>query len=441
MKFPGELKFPELDHPGVPVDFLVEGNQAELMLEGESLGRWSLYDVRADRLIASAFLVNLAGTEITFVADDPIDFAYRGVEHMANSWAGIKAKRVGARGIAVSRSRRGTIPSRIDEVRAAMEDNLHVTGQKPLAGEPAMPHSVQELGADTADEPVTGDWDRRDTEGVIPAIGAEGSQPAPATRPAESTPEPLPAGLTEQELRLEQERRRLEQERAELERQRAEAEQREANLFEAYRLEMERLEAEREELRRQAGEAAQHVETDVTPAGAIAEDVESPAEPHPVESSAVRSEAESEPEPEAAEPEPEPVAAEPEPSSSEAEPVTAESEPATAESEPVGAEGRSVLDLNEFEHGRDLTPPPPPPPPSPPPRPAEPVPGPGPAPPPEPALAGAAKEKAGLMGAVRAAFRGGAKDHAHQFIEAPGGIGITRYVCEECGYVSISVGN
>ncbi len=45
------------------------------------------------------------------------------------------------------------------------------------------------------------------------------------------------------------------------------------------------------------------------------------------------------------------------------------------------------------------------------------------------------------MGAVKAAFRGGPRDHDHQFVEAPGGIGITRYVCEECGYVSISVGS
>jgi hypothetical protein len=43
------------------------------------------------------------------------------------------------------------------------------------------------------------------------------------------------------------------------------------------------------------------------------------------------------------------------------------------------------------------------------------------------------------MGAVKAAFRSGPKHHEHQFIEAPGGMGITRYVCEECGYVSISV--
>jgi hypothetical protein len=54
-------------------------------------------------------------------------------------------------------------------------------------------------------------------------------------------------------------------------------------------------------------------------------------------------------------------------------------------------------------------------------------------------MAGAAKDRSGLMGAVRAAFKSGPRDHDHQFIEAPGGIGITRYVCEECGYVSISV--
>ena len=57
---------------------------------------------------------------------------------------------------------------------------------------------------------------------------------------------------------------------------------------------------------------------------------------------------------------------------------------------------------------------------------------------PEPVLTGAGKDRSGLMGAVRAAFKSGPKDHDHQFIEAPGGIGITRYVCEECGYVSIS---
>jgi hypothetical protein len=53
-------------------------------------------------------------------------------------------------------------------------------------------------------------------------------------------------------------------------------------------------------------------------------------------------------------------------------------------------------------------------------------------------MAGTGKDRSGLMGAVRAAFKTGAREHQHQFIEAPGGLGITRYVCEECGYVSIA---
>jgi hypothetical protein len=49
-------------------------------------------------------------------------------------------------------------------------------------------------------------------------------------------------------------------------------------------------------------------------------------------------------------------------------------------------------------------------------------------------------ERSGLFGAVRSAFarnRGGA--HEHQFVEAPGGIGIVRQICAECGYISIGV--
>ena len=49
-------------------------------------------------------------------------------------------------------------------------------------------------------------------------------------------------------------------------------------------------------------------------------------------------------------------------------------------------------------------------------------------------------ERSGLFGAVRSAFarnRGGA--HEHQFVEAPGGIGIVRQICADCGYISIGV--
>ncbi len=147
MKFTGELRFPEIDHPGVPVQFVIEGAQAELVVEGESLGRWSLYDVHARRLVASAFQIDLDGTEVTFVASDPIDFAYRGVEHMAQTWATMKSKRMGGRSIAVRKSRRGTMPSRLDDLRIAMESNLETSEPKPLAGENSMPTAALQTEA------------------------------------------------------------------------------------------------------------------------------------------------------------------------------------------------------------------------------------------------------------------------------------------------------
>jgi hypothetical protein len=49
-------------------------------------------------------------------------------------------------------------------------------------------------------------------------------------------------------------------------------------------------------------------------------------------------------------------------------------------------------------------------------------------------------ERSGLFGAVRSAFtRNRAAVHVHEFVEAPGGIGIVRQICAECGYISIGV--
>ena len=56
----------------------------------------------------------------------------------------------------------------------------------------------------------------------------------------------------------------------------------------------------------------------------------------------------------------------------------------------------------------------------------------------EPAMAATAA-KSGLMGAVKSAFsRNGGRNHVHDFTEAPGGIGMVRYICRDCGFVSIS---
>jgi hypothetical protein len=418
VKFNGELKFPEIDHPGVPVQFLIEGDQAELVVEGESLGKWSLYDIRARRLVASAFMIDLDGTEVTFVANDPVDFAYRGVEHMAETWASIKSKRIGRRTIAVRKSRKGVVAPRIEDLRVAMETNLEAQPARPIAGEPSMPTRSQtwlqrqaqepepspapadsEAPARPADErPSVGrDWDRRDQAGAIPIVGSETSDEADPAGRSKPEPVPQPHPLTEEQLQLEEERRRIAEERARLEQERLAAEQREANLLEAYRLEMQRLEAEREEVRLQAAEAAERA------AAARAGN-------EPVESSFTASLPDPGPEPE-----PERVA-EPE---SAPEPGF---DPAAEDQEPVPAR---VLDLNDYEADGQAQPP-------------APAAATG-SPQPEPVLAGAPKDKGGgLMGAVKAAFRSGPKDHAHQFVEAPGGMGITRNVCEECGYVSIS---
>ncbi|HEX2404722.1 MAG TPA: hypothetical protein VHM29_08470, partial [Acidimicrobiia bacterium] len=48
-------------------------------------------------------------------------------------------------------------------------------------------------------------------------------------------------------------------------------------------------------------------------------------------------------------------------------------------------------------------------------------------------------EKGGLLGAVRSAFARNKTSHEHEFVEAPGGIGIVRQICADCGYISIGV--
>lgn len=408
MKFSGEIRFPELDHPGVPVQFVIDGRQAELIVEGESLGRWSLYDVHARRLVASAFQIVLDGTEVTFVADDPIDFAYRGVEHMAETWAAMKSRQIGRRMVAVRQSRKGTIPSRIPELRAAMEANLEVE-PRPLAGEPVIAATTQAPQTTAAEEP--GDWDRRDADAAIPLVNAETEeeQPEPVAEASRLSTE-IEARLAEDMRRLEEERQRIAEERAHLEAERLEVEQREAVRIEAYRIEMQRLEAEREELRRQAALSAEMSDE-------IADEIVATQADEPVEATteedASAGHVFEEPEIPAAIDEPEGEVAE-------------EGGELEDEADEVGetrGPGRHVLDLNDLEEDEG----------------PEPDAAPTLTPRPQPVLAAAAPSRErGLRGAVRAAFTRGGKEHDHVFIEAPGGIGIIRYVCEICGYVSIS---
>ncbi|HSM43415.1 MAG TPA: hypothetical protein VK969_00200, partial [Acidimicrobiia bacterium] len=261
--------------------------------------------------------------------------------------------------IAVRKSRKGTIASRIEDMREAMLLNLEDDGgPRHLAGEVVMPDSA--TAAPSVEVPT---------------------EPTPR-HPDSHDP------LSEDRQWIEEEKRRLADEKARLEEERRLAERREEDRVEAFRLEMERLRTERGDLRRRAAELGvdgEPVETDES------------LEPEGDEPAAVFPESPVEPEVE--------------------EPVD----------EPVDEPVSGVVDLNDLEEGEEPV------------SPKEPV-GAGSSPIPRPTSAGApsARERGGLMGAVRAAFRAGSRDHDHRFIEAPGGIGITRYVCEECGYVSIS---
>jgi hypothetical protein len=412
VRFTGQVRVPEVDHPGVPAIFLVEDGQAEVLLDGESLGRWSLYDVHASRLVSSAFSVSLDGEEITFIADEPVDFAYKGVDAMAEAWARYKAMTIPRRMVAVGRSRRGVRQSRIPELRQAMLANLAAFaaaetvafgagGAEPEADEPRVRFTPYPGRVPDAPESVAEPDPQPES-----ATPTEPTAETTATRPAALRPGP---GLVSR-------------------RQPVDAEM-PIDPIEVFSPEPEPV---------AVAEPESEPEPEPEPV-AVAEPQSEP-EPEPVAAAEPESEPEPEPEPEPVavlEPEPEPVAvaepeSEPEP---EPEPVAvAEPEPeplpvAAAVSAPAPIEDRDelpprrIVDLGAYEEVDPVS-----------------------APtttlhPMEPALVAtaAAADKSGLLGAVRAAFVRNKGAHEHEFVEAPGGIGIIRHICNECGYISIGV--
>jgi hypothetical protein len=446
---------PEVDHPGIPATIVVEDGLAEVLLEGESLGRWSLFDVHAARLVSSAFSISLDGEEITFIADEPVDFAYKGVEHMAGVWARYKSMTIPRRLVAVGRSRRGTTPSRIPELREAMLLNLQTAGRSPSFSAPAP--------AAPAEMPEPSPWAKR--------LDAYSSVPAPIddrTEPLDEEMADLPEPVT-------------------AEPESAEPESAEPVTTEPESAEPVRTEPESAEPVTTEPESAEPDPTkreDTSPAPAVSTDVEAIVDPgqsaplrpgpgliprqivrSPVEGPASLSEP---PDWDAAWEEP-PAHEEPyEALPSDAAFVFADDEPASdelssgdheveatiehpepieqpedieRESPEVTADQASgprevVLDLEDLEV-------------------EQPTPSPAPSafhettfedmvePDLELLFAGAPGpegERSGLFGAVRSAFarnRGGS--HEHQFVEAPGGIGIVRQICADCGYISIGV--
>lgn len=436
MKFKGQVKIPELDSPGVPAVILIEDPQAELFVEGESLGRWSLVDVRAERLIANAFSLNLDGDEVTFIADDPIDFAYGGVDQMANVWARYKTMTLPRRAVATSRSRKGVKPSRIADLRSAIEETL------------------------SSPAPAS----------VLPGLEVQAPPPPPAIEPVdepaarfEPVPEPVvkvdPVPVVEPMDRVEPEQAPV----IDFDEVRDQPEIDHPAALEPPRV-ISMGPTHKESIFKDVVPWAKKKQTEPTtaePDGDVAQPVV--AEPEAPPTAPV---AKPIPKPEV---DPEPVVSRPEvvapppksPSSAPRETTSAEPVPwldpsaapppggprhlepaaAAAAMEPptvISKDKRFVVDLGAFEEGAesparsdqsdDFSS-------------ASGVPSDDVSPEsrvPEPALS-TASEKGGLMGAVRSAFVRSRDVHDHEYVSAPGGMGIVRNICAQCGHISIGV--
>ncbi len=53
-----------------------------IISDQETLGEWRMDDIGVQRLFSNQFLLDLAGEEMVFIADDPLGFAYEGVGHI-----------------------------------------------------------------------------------------------------------------------------------------------------------------------------------------------------------------------------------------------------------------------------------------------------------------------------------------------------------------------
>jgi hypothetical protein len=471
VKFTGQVRVPEVDHPGVPATIVIEEGQTEVFLEGESLGRWSLYDVRASRLVSSAFSLDLDGEEITFIADEPVDFAYKGVDHMAGVWARYKSMTIPRRVVAVGRSRRGTVPSRISELREAMLSNLQT------AGRPAARLGAFEAAPSLPTEPAP--WTRRlDAYSNVPepidTDPIDGGPLASESIVIEPNSEPeieeAPAGLDTEET-------------AEFETASGPKPTFGGVDLETDPVPEETVEAEETGETDEVFTAAAEVEPISAPVvDADVETPRAPLRPGPglIPRRVTQSRAEVEVEPSIspfwdevwAEP---PIEDEPyDDVPPDADQVLIDEElPVAAAVVSEAVEGSEVApDRDEPIFAEEI--------------PAEPTAaawepadgdaGEGPAPDDERAVVTSAEEpirpevvvdldhlhvepasvesdlellfagapapegeKSGLLGAVRSAFARNKTTHEHEFVEAPGGIGIVRQICADCGYISIGV--
>jgi hypothetical protein len=499
LRFTGQVKIPDLDYPGVPAALVVEGKQLELLVEGESLGSWSLVDVRAERLISSAFSLKLADEEVTFIADQPTEFAYGGIEEMATVWAKHQSMRFPRRAVAKSRSRQGTKPSRIGDLRAAIEESLNgaptalVYGREPArrtAGVESLrksqtPEPMVEQVDQGVERPATVPYRPAVAEPVPEAKQAAAKHPTPPDVPesaevplaadavpdAPDTPDvvlaepaPEPASVpppTDSVFKESVPWAKREEAEVDDEPDRESPTEviSEATMEVAPEVRVEAApEATEEAAPEAAVEAAPEAAVEAAPEAAEEAAPEAEVEAAPEATVEAAPEATVEAAFEATHPDSTLDAPSPETTSPPATPSVppasvpwldptslSETSPALDEPEdddpeagtadPVSGEGaeapRHVVDLGAFEDPDGAEP-------------AHPTPE---AEPeervladevPQPELA-TASARGGIMGAVRSAFVRTRVEHTHEFVEAPGGLGIKRQICSECGHISIGL--
>jgi hypothetical protein len=471
VKFAGQLKFPDIDHPGLPVVFLVEDNHASILLDGESLGRWALFDVEATRLVAKAFQVHLDGDEITFIADEPIDFAYKGVEHMAQTWAKVKALSLPRRSVVVRKARRNTEPSRIPELRAAVMENLEAPAPVPAVPRSSGPTVAERIAAAREAVERTPAPSPASTEGLVEMEIVEAPVkarlvPGPGLVRSLGAERPASEGPAEEQREEPMADMAEEQVEEPAEEPAAEVAEKPIEPVEEQVVEEQVVE---EPLVEEPLVEEPLVEEPVVEEPVVEEPVEEPAtepaaevmdtpleEPVPVIEGWLDREEEA-PQPEevltpwfagaeddAAPDTDDPIDWQYQPERLEpVEPAAASDEDAEDVEElsddvkeligtPAGSDEGLFVDLGRYEdtvhedqgeedQGDDDAPPD----------------AGQPAPDLEPVLVGTTHERSGLFGAVRSAFVRNRAPHEHEFVDAPGGMGLTRQICADCGHISI----
>jgi hypothetical protein len=76
------LRLPDDTQSGIPVEMKLDDIYVVIVSGEETLGEWRMDDIGIERLFSNQFLLDLAGEEMVFIADDPLGFAYEGIGYI-----------------------------------------------------------------------------------------------------------------------------------------------------------------------------------------------------------------------------------------------------------------------------------------------------------------------------------------------------------------------